>query len=128
MGIVPTPDPGEFAAGDQCDTCTLTIPIFAPARTPATVRLTRFGGPGDPTTWDLPQTFPCIWNLNTPAIQVYWHAVLPIGFGSQIRIVELILGIWTLTFRSRDARFCITERPNDLFIGAVGTYAIVEWE
>lgn len=127
MGIEPTPDPGTFPVGDQCDMCTLTHPIFLPGCTPATVHLTRFGGPGDPTTWDLPQTFPCIWNLNTPAIQVYWHAVLPMPLGSQIRIVQLILGIWTLTFRSRDARFCVKERSNDVFIGAVGTYAIVGW-
>lgn len=127
MGIVPTPDPGEFAHGDQCNQCTNNFPIFVPGQTPAIVRLTRYGGPGDPTTWELPQVFPCMWLLDEPDLKVEWDAVVPFVGGSQIKIIQRILGILTTTFLSRDARFCITERSNSVFPEAVGTYATVDW-
>lgn len=127
MGIEPTPDPGEFAHGDQCNMCTNNFPIFVPGCTPATVHLTRYGGPGDPTTFDLPQIFPCAWLLDAPFIKVEWDAVIPVVGGSRIYIQQKIAGIWTITFNSADARFCIKERSNGIFPGAVGTHAIVEW-
>lgn len=127
MGRKPTPDPGEFVSGIECAHCTDVIPLFLPGQTPATIFFTRYGHVSDPTTWALPQIAACEWELNTPAIRLFWTVFQAMTGFTYVHIYHNELGIWRKTFEYFHAPGCQTNVPNWEPIWPIGTYAIMTW-
>ena len=127
MGRSPTPEPPDITYGDDCPRCTDDIPLFLPGRTPANVHVTRYGFPGDPTTFTIPQVAPCEWEVVSPTSIVLWLAHQHITGWTMCRIHEMVGGVLTETFYFFGAPACQTNMPNQEIIDPRGDYVLITW-